>query len=226
MKTIVKEQGELLREAAAQIAGILREKPNARIAMSAGRTMLPLWNELGAMDFSEAHLFQTAEFIAAQKDKTLRHMMEKELLPMAGFRPENCFWLTEENVDSFDEQIAREGGLDLAILGIGDNAHIAFNEPATPYDTRCRKQRLTGKTRAQYAWLFGGEAEVPASAVTMGVHTLTDAKKIMVFAFGEEKAQAVFDMLYARNDSVVPAAFLQLPADVTVYADPEAAGKL
>ncbi|MCR5089053.1 MAG: 6-phosphogluconolactonase [Oscillospiraceae bacterium] len=226
MKTIVKEQRELLQEAANQIAGLLRGKPDARIAMSAGRTMLPLWDMLAETDFSEAFLFQTAEFVSAPEEKTLRHMMETELLPRAGFRPENCFWLTEDTLGDFDERIAQKGGLDLAILGIGDNAHIAFNEPATPYDTRCRKQRLTGKTRKQYSWLFGGEAAVPASAVTMGIHTLTDAGKIMLLAFGEEKAQAVFDMLYARNDSVIPAAFLQLPADVTVYADPEAAGKL
>ena len=87
-------------------------------------------------------------------------------------------------------------------------------------------QKLTDKTRQQLAWLFPDGASVPEKAVTMGIRTLTRAREIMVLALGEEKAKAVFDMLYARDDSVIPAAFLQIPADVTVYVDPPAGSKL
>ena len=111
------------------------------------------------------------------------------------------------------------------MLGIGNNAHIGLNEPATQWDTRCRIQKLTEKTRRQYSWMFP-EMPVPEKAVTMGIRTLTSARNILVVALGEEKAPATFSMLYARDDSVIPAAFLQLPRNVTVYADPAAAKSL
>ena len=153
-------------------------------------------------------------------------MTEEKLLAVTDLKPDHCFWLDEKNLADCDEAIAKAGGLDLAVLGLGNNAHIGFNEPATQYDTRCRIQKLTAKTREQYSWLFGTAEAVPEKACTLGIHTLAEAKTIVVLALGEEKAQAVFDMLYARNDSVVPAAFLQLPFDVTVFADTEAGEKL
>lgn len=232
MKTIVLERDALFQRAADDIALFLKEHPAAVITMAAGRTMEPLWECLvqmvrdGKLSFEHVTLFQTAEFIDAPEEMTLRHRTEQLFLEKTDLKPENCHWLTESNYGSFDDRIREAGGLDLAILGIGRNAHIAFNEPATQYDTRCRIQKLTDKTREQYAWLFGSADAVPEKACTMGIHTLIDAKKIMVLAAGEEKKQAVFDMLYARDDSVIPAAFLQLPFDVTVYADTEAGSKL
>lgn len=232
MKTIVDARASVLRQTAETICKTLNEKPEAVITMAAGRTMLPLWDLLGEAvqsgrcSFSKVTFFQTAEFIRPPEGCRLRRMTEEKLLSVADLDPERCFWLSEENLADFDGLIQEKGGLDLAVLGIGDNAHIAFNEPGTRYDTRCRIQRLAPKTRAQYAWLFGTAEAVPEQACTMGIRTLVEAKKILVLALGEEKAKATFDMLYARDDSVIPAAFLQLPFDVTVYADPEAGQQL
>lgn len=138
----------------------------------------------------------------------------------------NCVFLTEENFTAYDDMIIAAGGLDLAILGLGMNAHIGYNEPATPYSSLTHVQKLTAPTRRQLAAAFGGEESVPERAYTMGIKTIVAAKRIMVIALGAEKAQPVFDMLYGRDDSVVPAAFLQLPPEVTVYLDPAAAEKL
>ena len=232
MKTIVSDRADVLQQAADDICALLKEKPNAAITMAAGRTMLPLWELLGdcvrqgRLSLAEARFFQTAEFIGCPEEKSFRHMTEEKLLALTDLKPENCFWLSEEKLADCDRAIAEAGGLDLAVLGIGSNAHIGFNEPATQYDTRCRVQKLTDKTREQYSWLFGAPEAVPEKACTLGIHTLVEAKKILVLALGEEKAQAVFDMLYARDDSIVPAAFLQLPFDVTVLADTEAGIKL
>ena len=216
MKTVVSDSASIIERAAESICAVLKEKPDAAITMAAGRTMLPLWARLGELvcrgdlSLSGARFFQTAEFIDAPADLTLRRMTEEKLLAVTDLKPEHCFWLDEKNLADCDEAIAKAGGLDLAVLGLGNNAHIGFNEPATQYDTRCRIQKLTVKTREQYSWLFG----------------TAEARKIVVLALGEEKAQAVFQMLYARNDSVVPAAFLQLPFDVTVFADTDAGEKL
>ena len=161
-------------------------------------------------------------FSVSRRRKSLRRLTEERLLRKIGIPEENCFWLTEENAGRCDEAIRRCGGLDLAVLGLGVNAHIGYNEPGTQFSTGCRVQKLTGKTKQQLAWLFPDGASVPEKAVTMGIRTLTQAKEILVLAVGEEKAKAVFDMLYARDDSVIPAAFLQIPANVTVCADPAA----
>ena len=232
MKTLIRAQDELFRLAADRICSLLREKPDAALTLAAGRTMFPLWDLLceaaagGEADFSAARFFQTAEFLGVPEEKSLRRLTEERLLRKIGIPEENCFWLTEENAGRCDEAIRRCGGLDLAVLGLGVNARIGYNEPGTQFSTGCRVQKLTGKTKQQLAWLFPDAASVPEKAVTMGIRTLTQAKEILVLAVGEEKAKAVFDMLYARDDSVIPAAFLQIPANVTVYADPAAGSRL
>ena len=232
MKTLIRAQDELFRLAADKVCSLLREKPDAALTLAAGRTMFPLWELLceaaagGEADFSAARFFQTAEFLGVPEEKSLRRLTEERLLRKIGIPEENCFWLTEENAGRCDEAIRLGGGLDLAVLGLGGNAHIGYNEPGTQFSTGCRVQKLTGKTKQQLAWLFPDRASAPEKAVTMGIRTLTQAKEILVLAVGEEKAKAVFDMLYARDDSVIPAAFLQIPANVTVYADPAAGSRL
>ena len=217
MKTVILEQADLIRSVADEICDILHEKPDAAFTIAGGRTMMPLWRELsvrthgGKISFAEAKFFQMAEFLNVPEEHTFRRQLEESFVSKTDLRPEDA--------------IAAAGGLDFAVLGIGNNAHIGLNEPATQWDTRCRIQKLTEKTRRQYSWMFP-EMPVPEKAVTMGIRTLTSARNILVVALGEEKAPATFSMLYARDDSVIPAAFLQLPRNVTVYADPAAAKSL
>lgn len=226
MKTIIMEPDALYAAVSEEVQSLLSEKPDAVIAMSAGRTMRPLWESMKSMDLSRVRLFETADFCGGKEPLLLRAEMEDHLLAESNLKKENCFWLTEENYMQADAAIASFGGLDLAVLGIGDNAHIGFNEPATQFAVRSHRQKLTEKTRRQYAWRFGSEDAVPEWGVTLGIRTLTEARKILVLASGAEKAQPVFDMLYARDDSIIPAAFLQIPSNVIVYADPAAAAKL
>lgn len=216
---------------AEQVCSLLRKKPDAVVAFAGGRTTKPLFaalaekQKLGEISFSEARFFQVAEFNQVAYERSFRFQLEKELLNKTDWKEENCTWLTDENVSTYDEAIAAAGGIDLLVLGIGVNAHIALNEPATQFDTMCRRQKLTSRTKAQYSWLFG-EADAPAFGLTMGIRTLVEVRKIIVLAFGEEKSKPVFHMLYARTDSVYPAAFLQLARDVDVYLDPAAAKDL
>ena len=232
MKTLIRAQDELYCLAADRICSLLREKQDAVLTLAAGLTMFPLWDLLcdaaahRKVDFSAVRFFQTAELLGVPEGKSLRRLTEERLLRKIGIPEENCFWLKEENTVRCDEAIQLCGGLDLAVLGLGVNAHIGYNEPGTRFSTGCRVQKLTDKTKQQLAWLFPGGTSIPEKAVTMGIRTLTRAKEILVLAVGEEKAKAVFDMLYARDDSVIPAAFLQIPADVTVYVDPAAGSKL
>ena len=139
---------------------------------------------------------------------------------------ENCFFLSEEKLENYDGMIAEKGGIDLAILDIGLNARIGFNEPATPFDSLSHRQKLSDSSRRELAPLFGGEERVPEFGLTMGIKTLVSARDILLISSGESRADAVFNMLYGRNDSFVPAAFLQIPLNVTAYLDGASAKKL
>lgn len=232
MKTIVSEKQQSLQQAADQICQLLAEKPGAVLAFSAGRTMTALFDVLagrcaaGELSLKEASLFAVTEFEDAPEERTARFQITKELVERTDLPLENCRFLSPEAAEGYDAAIAAAGGLDMAVLGLGVNAHVGYNEPAVPYDSLTHRQKLTDKTRRQLAASFGSEEEAPRYAWTMGIKTLVSAGKILVLAYGEEKTEAVFQMLYARDDSVIPAAFLQLPPEVLVFVDPEAAKKL
>lgn len=232
MKTIVLEKKESLDLAADRIAQLLEKKPEAVLAFSAGRTMRALFAVLaarcaeGRLSLENARVFAVTEFEDAAEAQSARAQLRRELVETTDLREENCHFLSAEKAENYDAQIAACGGLDMAVLGLGVNAHVGYNEPAVPYDSRTHRQKLTDKTRAQLAESFGSAEAAPAYAWTMGIKTLVSARQILVLAYGGEKAWAVLQMLYARDDSVIPAAFLQLPPEVTVLVDPAAAQKL
>ncbi len=231
MKTCILEKNECLEQAADRICRLLREKPDAVLAFSAGRTMEGLFSCLarrfaeGTLSLKQARVFAVTEFEDTSPEHCTRRQFEAELIGRTDLPEGNCRFPGADSFDRYDDDIAACGGLDLAVLSLGGNAQIGFNEPAVPFSSLTHRQKLTEKTRAELAESFGGDP-VPASAFTMGVKTIVSARAILVIALGGEKAAAVFQMLYARDDSVVPAAFLQIPPEVTVYADPEAAKKL
>lgn len=232
MKTIISESKQVHENAARRIKALLDEKPDAVIAFSAGRSMTGLFALLREMSaarevsFSAARVFAVTEFISAPEALTCRAQLERELMDPVGVAPENRCFPGEDNIGDYDALIAACGGLDLAVIGIGHNGHIGYNEPGTQFDTLTRVQTLAPATRRQLADTFGGEDKVPERAVTMGIKTLTDARDIAVLAIGKDKAGAVFQMLYARDDSVIPAAFLQIPMNVEVFCDKDASSML
>lgn len=232
MKTIVLEQEESLSRVAEEICTLLAEKPAAVLAFSTGRTAAPLFAALarlckeGRLSLAQATVFAVTELEGAPEGFTARRQILTELVETTDLPEENCRFLSAEAAEGYDAAIAAAGGLDLAVLGLGVNAHVGYNEPATPYASLTHRQKLTEKTRAQLAAVFGSVEAAPRYAWTMGIRTLVSARRLFVLAYGEEKAWAVFQMLYARDDSVIPAAFLQLPPEVTVWLDPAAAEKL
>ena len=234
MKTITADSAEVLSRAADQIEAYIVAHQRATIALGANDDCLRLYRELaarcksGQLDLSGVRFFTVTEFEGLlEGDKnSCRRRLQEALLAQADPTGERSFFLNGENAAEYDAMIEKADGLDLVILGIGPRARIGFNEPATPFDAQTHRQKLTKATRRELSPLFGGEEKVPDFGYTMGIHTLLGAKDILVLALGEDKADPVFRMLYARTDSFVPAAFLQLPLQVTVYADDAAAAKL
>ena len=234
MKTIILPRRETLAAAARSIAVLLDEKPQAVLAVSSGDDCLELYDVLaslcaeGQLDLSQARLFALTEFegLSADDARSCRARLQNRLVGPCAVPASQVRFLSENDLERYDDEIAAAGGLDLAIVGIGLNGRFGFNEPATPYDSLTHRQKLTHKSRLELAPLFGGEEQVPAFGLTAGVKTVVEAKKILVLALGGDRADAVYKMLYARTDSFVPAAFLQLPLQVDVYLDKSAAEKL
>lgn len=132
----------------------------------------------------------------------------------------------EESCKQYEESM--EGHtIDLQVLGIGSDGHIAFNEPGTPFDSLTHVMDLTEQTRQDNARFFDGDInQVPTCAITMGLGTIMRSKKIVVIATGENKADAVYGMLKGELTTDCPASILQKHADVVVILDKAAASKL
>lgn len=224
----------MLEQAAKHVKALVEKKPGACIALSTEEDCLRLYEriagmcEQGEISFAGAKFFSVTEFCGLEDGdgRACKNRLRSSLLNSIGADRENCFFITEEDAGNYDELIEKAGGIDLAVLGIGANARIGFNEPATPFDTLSHRQKLTASTRRELADTFESEENVPEYAVTMGIKSLVSARDIVVLSSGESHADAVFKMLYGRNDSVVPAAFLQIPMNVAVYLDEASAQKL
>lgn len=232
MKTVVMTREDAERGAVGHIAALLRAKPAAVLALAAGRSTRGLYRELsrlcaaGELSFRQAKIFAVAELLGVADGCSCRAELERELIANIDLAPESFFCPEADDCAAYDGLIEAAGGLDLAVLGIGDNGHIGYNEPATPFDSRTHVQKLTDATRRQL--LKGGEDERAKAeyAVTMGVHTLVEARQQLLLAFGQEKAEPVFKMVYGKTVTYVPASFLQIPTEVSVYLDEAAAEKL
>lgn len=124
------------------------------------------------------------------------------------------------------DQIIKDNPIDVQLLGIGRNGHIAFNEPGTLFDIGTHEVKLTENTIKANSRFFDNEDEVPKSAICMGTANIMDAKKVVLMAFGEKKAQAIKEMIEGPVTEQVPASILQKHPDVTVIVDKAAAQEL
>lgn len=229
MKTVISEPAGLNRQIAGKIQALLLEKPDAALGLTAGRSTQGLCRLLSQMcaqkeiSFARAKFFAVTEYVGAAPGHSCRDILERELIGNTDLNPANFFLPDAAAPEQYDGLIRSAGGLDLCLLGIGVNGHIGYNEPATPFDSLTHLQKLTDATRRQYE---GTGRQLTEYALTMGIKTLVSSRETLLLATGQEKADAVFKMIYGRTDSYVPAAFLQIPLAVTAYLDSAAAGKL
>ena len=229
LKIIKGEASKIKEQAARQIKDTVGAKPDAVIALAAGRDMMGLYKRLGEM-CAAGELSLKNACILAVTEFSERHdcenFLREQLLRAADISGENCFFPDSGAPEEYDRLIESLGGLDLAVLGIGQDAHIGYNEPATPFDSHTHVQKLTDRTKRQLSERGYTEENMPEYAVTMGIKTLTEARNIILLAGGEDKAAAVFEMVYGKTITYIPASFLQIPTEVTVYLDTAAASRL
>jgi len=231
---VVPEVGERARieaEVAAEIAALVRRRPGAVLALPTGESPVGVYRELGrlrreeGLDLSRVTVFNLDEYLglAPGDPRTLRRWMAERFYALVNV-PESNRRIPGEGRDT-EEEIARAGGIDLLLLGIGMNGHVAFNEPGSARDSRTRVVELHEETRRGAASAFGGIANVPRTATTMGVATILEARAIRVLAFGERKAGVVRRALEGPVGPEVPASFLRGHPDVRFLLDPAAGAR-
>ena len=134
--------------------------------------------------------------------------------------------LNTDEAASYDVMIEKAGGIDLQILGIGSNGHIAFNEPGTPLHSYTHVVELKESTRKDNARFFNSMDEVPTHAVSMGLASILKAKKIVLIATGQNKAKAIQALVEGDVTTSLPASVLKNHPDATIYVDEAAASLL
>lgn len=210
-----------LRVAEAVKAELLKN-PRSVLGLPTGRTPtgayreLARWSSDGVLDWSEVTTFGLDEYIDSDESTSFRRYLEVNLYNSTNLRPEKRF--NPLFVDNYDRLIQDVGGLDLTILGIGKNGHIAFNEPGTPLDSWTHSIVLTESTRQANAEFFKAE-QVPTRATTMGLRTILGSRRIILMVSGQQKKGILERALRGPVTEDVPASFLQLHNNVTVMAD-------
>ncbi len=234
MKVIIDSAEKIAALAAQQYVDLLKRKPNAILGGATGSTPLGLYAELvrlnkaGEISFKDASSFNLDEYVGLDgtHDQSYRYFMDHNLfdhIDIDKSRTRVPSGIDVSDPSAYDKEIAAAGGVDLQLLGIGNNGHIGFNEPGTPFGSLTHVVELTESTREANKRFFKSIDEVPTHAVTMGVKTVMQARSIILMAIGPAKAPIMKEMLQGPVTEKVPASVLQLHPDVTVYMDFEAA---
>ena len=234
MKVIIDSAENIAAMAAQQYVDLLKRKPNAILGGATGSTPLGLYAELirlnkaGEISFKDASSFNLDEYVGLDgtHDQSYRYFMDHNLfdhIDIDKARTRVPSGIDTSDPAAYDKEIAAAGGVDLQLLGIGNNGHIGFNEPGTPFGSLTHIVELTESTREANKRFFASLDEVPTHAVTMGVKTVMQARSIILMAIGPAKAPIMKEMLQGPITEKVPASVLQLHPDVTVYMDFEAA---
>ncbi len=241
MEVIIKDTPqECAKAGAGIIAKAMGQKPNFVLGLATGSTPVSLYKELirrhreEGLEFSNCTSFNLDEYIGLAPDHpcSYRRFMQEELFDHIDMRPENTNvpnGLAEDiraECASYELAIKAVGGIDVQVLGIGTDGHIAFNEPGSSLGSRTRIKTLTAKTREDNARFFDSMDDVPRHCITMGVGTIMECEKLLLFAFGESKAEIIAKAVEGPVTAMVPASALQLHRDVKILLDEPAASKL
>ena len=186
------------------------------------------------LDFSLCSTFNLDEYVglASGDPHSYRHYMNEHLFQHVNIDPRNTHLPNGQAPDldaecrSYEAAIARFGGIDLQLLGIGQAGHIGFNEPLSALRSRTRVKALAPLTLEQNAESFGGESKVPRRAITMGVGTILECRRGLLLATGVEKAEIIAKAVEGPITSMISATALQLHAHCTVVVDEAAASRL
>lgn len=234
----VADEAALAADAAAVVVDQLRRKPDSLLVVPTGATPLGMFRRLvaaareGAVDFGRCRFAILDEYagIAPGDRRSLEGWLRRELLDAIG--------IDDAQVIAFDlsadppiaaarveAALAAAGGIDLAILGLGPNGHLGFNEPGSPFDSRARLIALTPESIRSNAAYWGSESDVPREGLTLGLGTLQSARRLVLIVSGARKRDILAATLEGPVGPHLPATLLRRHPDATVIADRAALGR-
>jgi len=187
------------------------------------------WYKKGDLDFSQVTTFNLDEYLGldGSHPQSYRYFMDNQLFDHVNIRkgnthvPDGTATDPEAECELYEQAIKEAGGIDLQVLGIGNNGHIGFNEPGTAYEKTTNVTELTESTIEANSRLFASKEEVPTKALTMGMKTIMHARRILLLVSGQHKLDILNAALHGPITPEVPASLLQLHPDLTVIVSTE-----
>jgi len=227
---------DMSRKAASIFAAEITLNPDCVLGLATGSTPLGVyaqlieWFKAGDLDFSQVKTVNLDEYVGidGDNDQSYRYFMNEKLFNQVNINKDNTNVPNGKATDkdaeceAYEALIKSLGGIDIQLLGIGNNGHIGFNEPNKFFDKMTHEVNLTESTIASNARFFASMDDVPKTAISMGVQTIMQAKKIVLVANGASKADIIYATCFGPITPDVPASALQLHPDVTVIVDEEA----
>ncbi|MDZ4835028.1 MAG: glucosamine-6-phosphate deaminase [Candidatus Melainabacteria bacterium] len=217
------KKDELSAQAAEQISNLIRKNKSVNLGLPTGNTPLLMYQHLvklseqNDLDWSHVHCFALDEYLDSPPEHSFQTYLESNLYDKVGVPKANQH--NPATTDNYDSIIKEHGGLNLTILGIGLNGHIAFNEPGTPQLSFTQCIWLQDTSRKALSKTFGSLEATPITAVTMGISTILASQTIVMLAFGADKKQIVEKAFANGVDPNVPASYLKLHGTVSVLTD-------
>lgn len=242
MEVVIHPDGlQSARVAADAIQALLHRKPAAVLGLATGSSPLPIYDELaarcaaGSLSFARARGFTLDEYVGlpAEHPERYRTVIDTVFATRVDFAagavqgPDGQAADVPAACADYEAAIRDAGGVDLQLLGIGTDGHIAFNEPGSSLASRTRIKTLTRQTRIDNARFFGGDVDaVPTHCLTQGLATIMEARHVVLVATGRAKAEAVHQLIEGAVSALWPATVLQHHPHVTVLLDEAAARRL
>jgi len=242
VEVVIQARGEQIAALVADaIERLLADKPDAVLGLATGSSPLQVYDELvrrhedGRISFARARAFLLDEYVGLPSDHPERYgtVIARAFTSRVDF-PEGAVHGpdgTAEDIPAacaaYEDAIAAAGGIDLQLLGIGSDGHIAFNEPGSSLASRTRIKTLTRQTRADNARFFGGDVDaVPRHCLTQGLGTIMSARHLVLLATGNAKAEAIHQLVEGPVSAMWPATVMQHHPHATVLLDEAAASRL
>lgn len=236
---IVDNYKEMSREAANIFADVIKAKHDCVLGLATGDTPIGMYECLvedfnaGNIDFSGVKSVNLDEYypITPENDQSYRYFMNYHLFDKVNINkadtyvPDGQATDVEKSCEAYEKNIDALGGIDIQVLGIGRNGHVGFNEPDSELYPYTHITDLTANTIEANSRFFESEDDVPKQALTMGIESIFKARKIVILASGEGKAEAVKTMIGGKITTNCPASLLRLHPDVTLICD-KSAGKI